>query len=145
MMSKQPLFGRILVPLDFTDKNVAALDVAVRLAVQNQSSVALLHVIEMVEHLAVDELKGFYSKLEAEARRRLGFPVSLFLEKGLTVEPEIGYGKRAEEIVNYAAANQVDLIVLSSHKFDEERPTQSLATISHKVAILAQCPVLLVK
>ena len=142
------VFRRILVPLDFTEKNLRALSVALELATQNRSGVALLHVIETVEHIPFGELKAFYSKLETDARSRMGMPSSMFLEKGLVVDPEVVYGKRAEEIVKYAAANQVDLIVMSSHKVGGEQPGQpgqGWGTISYKVAILAQCPVLLVK
>jgi nucleotide-binding universal stress UspA family protein len=139
------MFRRILIPLDFTEKNVRALELALDLAQQNQSSVALLHVIEVVEHVPMEELRDFYRKLEDAARERMNFPASMFLEKDLVVDSEIVYGRRAEEIVKYAVANGVDLIVLSSHKIGPDPSAQSLGTISHKVAILAQCPVLLVK
>jgi nucleotide-binding universal stress UspA family protein len=139
------MFHRILVPLDFTDKNIRALEVALELAKQNKASVVLLHVIETIEHIPTGELEGFYAKLEGAARARMAFPSSMFLEKGLVVEPEIVYGKRAEEIVKYVTANEVDLIVMSSHKINPEQPAQSWGTISYKVAILAQCPVMLVK
>jgi nucleotide-binding universal stress UspA family protein len=138
-------FHRVLVPLDFTEKNLRTLEVARQIAVQNKASVALLHVIETVEHVPFEELKGFYAKLEATARERFGLAASMMLEKDLAVEPEVVYGKRAEEIVRYAAANEVDLIVLSSHKIGPEQPAQGWAMISYRVAVLAQCPVLLVK
>jgi universal stress protein A len=139
------MFRRILVPLDFTDKNLRALEVARELAQQNRANVALLHVIETVEHIPFDEMQSFYRKLEDAARERMSFPARMFLERDLVVEPEIVHGNRAEEIVKYAVANQVDLIVLSSHKIGPEHPGQGWGTISYKVAILAQCPVLLVK
>ena len=139
------MIHRILVPLDFTDKNLRALEIARHLAVQNKASVALLHVIETVEHLPFEDLKGFYAKLEETARSRMDLPASMMLQQGLVVEPEVVYGRRAEEIVKYAAANEVDLIVLSSHKIGPDAPSHGWATISHKVAVLAQCPVLLVK
>ena len=55
------------------------------------------------------------------------------------------YGRRAEDIVNFAAANGVDLIVLASHRVNPSRVNRDWGTISYKVGILAQCPVLLVK
>ena len=139
------MFRRILVPLDLTDKNLRALEVALEIARQNRASVALLHVIEVVEHVLMEELRDFYHKLEDAARERMNFPASMFLQKSLVVDAEVVYGRRAEEIVRYAAANEVELIVLSSHKVGSAPAAQTLGTISHKVAILAQCPVLLVK
>ena len=35
--------------------------------------------------------------------------------------------------------------ILGSHRVDAEGGARSLSTVSHEVAILAQCPVLLVK
>jgi nucleotide-binding universal stress UspA family protein len=139
------MFQRILVPLDFTEKNLRALDVARDIALQHKSSVALLHVIETVQHLPFEELKDFYAKLEATARDRMSLPTSMMVQKDLVVEPEIEYGNRADEIVRYAATNGVDLIVMSSHRVGPEQTGGGWATISYKVAVLAQCAVLLVK
>jgi nucleotide-binding universal stress UspA family protein len=131
--------------LDFTDKNLRALQIARQIAVQNGASVALLHVIETVEHLPFDDLKAFYGKLEVTARDRFGLAASMMLEKGLVVDPQIRYGKRGEEIRAFAAANEVDLIVLSSHKVEPDQPGRGWATISYEVALTATCAVLLVK
>ena len=54
-------------------------------------------------------------------------------------------GNRAPEIVRYAGEIGVDLIVLKSHRIDLENPSAGWGTVSYKVGILAQCPVLLVK
>ena len=53
--------------------------------------------------------------------------------------------KRAAEIVKYASRNEVDLIVLSSHRIEKIHPAEGWATISYRVAILAHCPVMMVK
>jgi nucleotide-binding universal stress UspA family protein len=61
------------------------------------------------------------------------------------VESVVVYGRRAEGIVDFAAAHDVDLIVLASHRVDPSMANRDWGTISYKVGILAQCPVLLVK
>ncbi|HYM61510.1 MAG TPA: universal stress protein, partial [Thermoanaerobaculia bacterium] len=61
------------------------------------------------------------------------------------VATKVVIGDRVERILQFAAANDVGLIVLSSHKVDARRPGKGLDTISYKVAILAACPVMLVK
>ena len=48
-------------------------------------------------------------------------------------------------LVRFAEEQNVDLIVINSHKIEWDEPTQGLGTISYKVSILADCPVLLVK
>ena len=57
----------------------------------------------------------------------------------------IAYGKRTEEIVRCAGETGVDLIIMSSRKLDPDAPMQPWPTISHKVAVFAPCPVLLVR
>ncbi len=47
--------------------------------------------------------------------------------------------------MDFAAEEDSDLIILSSHRIDLENPGSSWTTLSYKVAILAQRPVLLVK
>ena len=139
------MFRRILVPLDFTDKSTVALDMAIQFAGPSQAGVTLLHVIETVEHLPFEDLRGFYGKLEEEAHARLRLRLGMFEEKALEVEHDVVYGRRAEEIVRYALEKEMDLIILSSHRIEPGRPSPAWGTISYQVAIMAQCPVLLVK
>ena len=44
-----PRFHHILVPLDLTSKNDAALNIAFEVAVQNKAAVSLLHVVQKIE------------------------------------------------------------------------------------------------
>ena len=44
------MFSRLLVPLDFTDKNEAAVTIALETARRDGAEVTLLHVIETIEH-----------------------------------------------------------------------------------------------
>ncbi|MFL6290864.1 MAG: universal stress protein, partial [Thermoanaerobaculia bacterium] len=63
----------------------------------------------------------------------------------IPVYHEVIYGKRAEAIVRHAEEREVDLIVLSSHKVDRDHPALGVGAISYRIAIVARCPVLLVK
>ncbi|NLA74663.1 MAG: universal stress protein [Deltaproteobacteria bacterium] len=63
----------------------------------------------------------------------------------IVIHTDITYGKRVQEIVRYASQKQMDLIILSSHKLEETGPGEGWATISYRVAILAPCPVMMVK
>lgn len=138
-------FGHILIPLDFTEKNQAALDVGFELAVTNQARVTLLHVIETIDLPDDPEVEQFVNHLRERADRELEFRAQRFADAKLPVEWKIRIGKRSREIVEYEAEHAIDLIVLSSHPIDPENPRASLATLSYQVAILSPCPVLLVK
>jgi nucleotide-binding universal stress UspA family protein len=143
------MFRKILVPVDFTDKNEPALAAAVQTALQpdpgERGEVELLHVIETIEHLAFEEMGDFYRGLETRAAAKLFALEDRFREAGVPVRHEILYGKRAEAIVRHAEDHGADLIVLSSHKVDRDHPALGWGTISYRIAIIARCPVLLVK
>jgi universal stress protein A len=140
-----PRFQHILIPLDFTEKSLPAIDIAFELAVANRARVTLLHVIEAI-HLETDaELEQFYAKLEKRADAELERISQRFTTAGLPVDRKIRLGKRLAEIVNDAGERQADLIIMSSHKPDLERPRQTWATLSYQVSVLCPCPVLLVK
>ena len=140
-----PRFHHVLVPTDLTERTEKSLQLANTLAALDTSRITLVHVIETIEGLRFGELRPFYRRLEKKAQtamtrlaRRVGTGVA-------QVDSAVAYGRRAEEIVNFAAAHDVDLIILASHRVNPSRVNRDWGTISYKVTILAQCPVLLVK
>lgn len=143
------MFRNILVPVDFTLKNEAALNTALDLARKAEGSgeakVTLLHVIETIEHVEFEEMADFYRGLETRSAAKLYGMEERFKAAEVPVYHEIVYGKRAETIVHHAEERGVDLIVLSSHKVDREHPALGIGTLSYRIAIVARCPVLLVK
>jgi universal stress protein A len=139
------MFRNILVPVDFTLKNESALNTAVDFARGKDAKVTLLHVIETIEHVELDEMADFYRGLETRAAAKLYGLEERFKHALIPVYHDIICGKRAETIVRYAEEREVDLIVLSSHKVDRDQPALSLGAISYRIAIVARCPVLLVK
>lgn len=140
-----PRFQHILVPLDFTDKNAAALDIAFELAVANQARVTLLHVIELIDLPDDDDIREFTDRLRIRADRELELRAQRFAEAKLQVDWKIRYGNRAREIADDEVERGADLIVMSSHNVDADRAARSLASVSYQVAVLSKCPVLLVK
>ena len=139
------MFQRILVPVDLTEKSLTAVDLAYELATQSRADVLLLHVVETIEYIAFDEMKHFYDRLEKSAREGLQEFSERFEGKGLRTEQFVVYGHRTKEIVDFAITNRADLIVMASHRVDPDRPGHDWSSISYAVAILAPCPVLLVK
>jgi len=137
------MFRRILVPVDFTKKSERAVRIAARMAVDRRASLILLHVIERVDAGEPRGLAGFYRKLESSARRRM----AVLVERALPARAsaEILYGNRVNEILRFAGARGIDLIVMSSHRLATRHPGEGWGTISYKVGLLSRCPVLLVK
>jgi nucleotide-binding universal stress UspA family protein len=139
------MFKHILVPTDLTAKTIEALNIAVKMALHDSSRLTLLHIIETIEDTEFEEFEDFYSKLNRRARKKMENLADPHQEKSLSITREIVYGKRVVEIVKFAEKNEIDLIVLSSHRVDVESAVQGWGTISYKVSILAHCPVMLVK
>jgi nucleotide-binding universal stress UspA family protein len=136
------MFKRILVPVDLSEKSSGAVDVGCRLAMVNHGQVILLHVIETIENLEFDELRSFYNKLEKNAAEKLRQLADQAPLKGGSIQTETVYGKRAKNIIEFAAKRRVDLIVLNSHRV---QPGSGFPSISYEVGVLAACPVLLLK
>jgi nucleotide-binding universal stress UspA family protein len=139
------MFHKILIPLDFTEANEPAVRLALESAAGPGSEIVLLHVIETLYDVPFEEMRHFYDRLERRAKERLDAAAEPFRAAGLAVEQEVIFGRRVEQILGFARDKEVDLILLSSHRLGSGRPLASLGTISHQVAILATCPVLLVK
>jgi nucleotide-binding universal stress UspA family protein len=139
------MFHRILVPVDLTEKSLTAVDLAYEFAAESGAEVILLHVIETVEHIQFEELKTFYQRLEISARKGLQEFSERFSSNKLKVDQAVIYGHRTKEIIDYAIGNGVDLIILSSHRIDPDRPGHDWSSISYAVAILSPVAVLLVK
>ena len=138
------MFHRILVPVDFTEKNRVAMNAVMELARAGASEVTLLHVIETMAY-EDDEIKSFYATLEHKARSRLQELAEQFDDTEISITGEVVVGRRGDCIVHYVLANEIDLVVMSSHPIDVDQLSQNWATLSYQVSILCPCPVLLVK
>jgi universal stress protein A len=139
------MFRKILLPLDLTDKHEGALRRAQELVLAAGGEITLLHVVERIPGLEAQEDKQFYERLEKSARKhlqRLGRQVSAGANPA---QIEIRLGNRAAEVVRFAQDVGCDLIVLTCPKFDPDSPAPSWGSMSWKISLLANCPVLLVK
>ena len=138
------MFNRILLPVDLTEKNDAAL-AAARQLLGAGGQVILLHVIETIADAPFEDMQDFYSRLEEKASAAMGVLAAELAGEEISVAQHISYGKRAAEIVSFAHDRQVELIIMSSRKLDPDKPETAWGSIGHQVAILARCPVLLLK
>jgi nucleotide-binding universal stress UspA family protein len=139
------VFQKILMPVDLSDTHQRAVEIAATLAGEADGQVILLHVVEVIPGLWIEEEREFYDRIEAAARDHLTRLGRQLEELHVPRREEIIFGNRAEEIVRYATETAVDLIVLSSHRIDLKNPGAGWGTLSYKIGILSQCPVLLVK
>ncbi|HET58470.1 MAG TPA: universal stress protein [Deltaproteobacteria bacterium] len=139
------MFSRVLVPVDFSEKCRRSLDIAVNIASRYEGSIDLLHVIETLVDTEYSELESFYRKLEREALKDMDDLVAPYRDGTVDIHTDILFGSRSLEILNYAQQRNAGLIIMNSHAVDINQSAQGWGTISYKVALLSQCPVMLVK
>jgi len=160
------MYRMILVPVDRSQRAAGAVAAAFELARHEPGArVTLLHVVEIIKDTTYDDYRDFYDALAAQAKSEMdallrpyddgrvvdGRVVDGGLVDGAPVdgapvfETVVVFGRRVEEILRVAEERAYDLIVLQSHRIDREEPTRGWGTISHRVGLLADCPVLLVK
>jgi nucleotide-binding universal stress UspA family protein len=140
------MFRSLLVPVDLSEKHHRAVEVASEMAKAFGATVHLLHVTEQIEGGGDDdEFRDFYTTLRERAERALERWRGEFAERGVEPECEIRLGKRGPEILSFAEQTGCDLILLTSHAIDREQPGRGFGTLSHQIALIAPCPVLLVR
>lgn len=139
------MFKNILVPTDFTQKGVQALEIALKVCTEEQSRISLIHVIETIDDTEGKEFEPFYDNLAKRASQKMEEIIGRMASGKGDIHTHILFGNRVREIVRFAREHDVDLIVLNSHRIEKAEPGEGWATISYRVAILAHCPVLIVK
>ncbi len=145
-------FDNILVPIDFSQFSQKALDVAVKLAGCCGGKIHLLHVEEDIFHMRRihkrhPPLEKMCDKVHetfiAEKRKAID-AIARAVPKKLLAKASIKEGHPFAEIVKYARAKCIDLVVLSS-RGESNVKHALLGTTTEKVSRKADCAVLIVK
>ncbi len=136
----------ILVPMDLTERTERVAERVSVLADPDGGRMTLLHIVQTFKDVPFEEEREFYAQLEETARAVLAARAERLMQAGIEVVVEILFGEnRAREIVRYAEVRGADLIVMASRPIDPEDPAEGFGRISHQVALLARCPVLLLR
>jgi len=136
----------ILIPMDFSDQSQQALDCAAALREKFPSRMTLLHVIEPLPGYAA-ELSVIPAEVDArreeELRNRLKETAA-----ALGGTPPVGTvclrGKPWRVICEWAADNEVDLIVMPTHGYSGLLHLW-LGSVAERVVQKAPCPVLVLR
>jgi nucleotide-binding universal stress UspA family protein len=116
---RRATFKRILTPLDGSETGESALHDAEAVAIKTGASMVLLHVIpepHVVEaRLLGPEFANFVKGMHDAGEKYLTKVNHRLTEKGIDVSNLIVSGDPAQEIINVAAHEKVDLIAMSTH------------------------------
>ena len=144
------MFTRILVPTDFSAPSDAALEYARNVATQFGASLHLLHVVEdpyrsaYAAEVYIPEVEGLRDELVSNAISRLEDRLYQRDVTELRVKADAVIGTPAWSIVEYAAANGIDLIVMGTHGRGGMAHLL-MGSVAERVVRTAPCPVLTVR
>jgi len=141
---------RICCPIDFSDASRAAMEIAADLARRQGADLVLLHAYpipgytfpdgsvvaspKMMQELA-DQAERHLEEWRAAAEGLVGAP---------RVETHTAVGEPAAEIVSYARASGIDLVVVGTHgRTGLEHAL--MGSVAERVVRRAHCPVLTVR
>lgn len=144
---------RIVVAVDLSPPSLRAVDLGADLAGRYGAALLLLHVVHDVgapdpgieAYAQIEHIRDPAPTLLIEALRdQLSGVCDRAAAKGAgQVRPEVVVGDAAEQILEFAKAEQADLIVLGSRGHGRLAGLL-LGSVSQKVIGLAPCPVLVV-
>jgi len=147
------MFKRILVAIDGSAHSMKAAETAIELARTYDTDLTFLHVTtklnlpdQLRDYLKGEQLAGQDLLAIDDATRRVVADISAKAEaEGVRkVKTIFREGKPARTIVAYAKSARIDTIVMGSRGLSELE-SALLGSVSHKVASLADCTVMIVK
>jgi nucleotide-binding universal stress UspA family protein len=115
--SRPVTLERILVPVDFSDCSLDALEYAAVVAQQAEASLTLVHVLEPVTYgldFTLDQSKTRHSEVESW-RKRLEELASSLRAFHISVESRLWGGLPVDSILDAAQTLPCDLIVMGTH------------------------------
>ena len=148
-MTRESLFYRIVVPTDFSDCAEEAWALAQRMAAALGSELVLAHVL--VETPLYDEgpftmerTKRVYEAARKWAEETIEHWAGTARGKGLKVRTVLRTGVPYREIVDLAANERADLVLIGTHgRGGLDRAL--LGSVADRVVRLSPCPVLTVR
>lgn len=141
-----PAIRKILVPIDFSDCSLDALEYALQAAKQFGAAITILHIMEPASYsldfslIHAGDARAQRERVEA----RMKDLTALLRREGLTADHVLRGGLPADSVLDWSREEAYDLIVMGTHG---RRGVSHLVSGSVAEAVLrrASCPVLTVK
>lgn len=142
---------KILVPVDFSEFSLEAVQAATSISMNRNAPVTALHVLEEL-HLIEFSDEGvmpygldekFKEELRTESENRLA-RLAKEVNDGISIETRLVWGNAADQIVKLAESEHFELIVMSTHG-RSGLGRFLLGSVAEQVIRHAPCPVLAVR
>ncbi len=137
----------ILVPVDFSERSLAALTYAIRFAQDFGGSLVVLHVLDpllVAGRLESARLRQLKSSSRREAEEQLQALRRELVQTGVRTQLFLRHGPATDVILAFGVAKKADLIIMSS----QGRTGLSrllIGSVAERVVRHARCPVLIVR
>lgn len=140
---------KLLVPTDFSEPSFRGVKAADELARHFGAELLMINVVSMSQFVPPSgppvptgyQLSTFIEELMDAARRSMLYTINEKLSDGVKSRSFVLSGSPAEEIVNMAASENVDGIIIATHGWTGWRRF-IFGSVAEKVVRLAECPVL---
>ena len=139
------MYENVLLPTDGSEAMETVLDHTVEVAGRRDATVHVLYVVDDRAFLTLrdDMLDEVVSELEATGDRAIDAAAERLEAAGLSTAAAMRQGNPADEILDYVAANDIDLVTMGTHGREYEQ--NMLGSVSQRVVSACEVPVLTVK
>lgn len=140
-------FKKVLCPIDFSTDSFTALDYAADFARQSEGQLILMHVVDNpLTDFYGPRGANFYAEVEhaLEKSKQLLTDAARTHAAGAPSEVVVTHGNPYTEILDLAAAQHVDLIVMATHgRTGPQRLV--IGSVTEKMVRSAPCPVFTIR
>ena len=138
--------NKILVPVDFSENSVKLLQHAVGTAGKSGASIVVMYVVEGIDkyaglsipHISLAEVE---KQLVQSAETKMERFIEDNMDPAVAHESIVLNGDIVEEINNYAAKQDVDMIVMGTHGYKGLEKVL-FGSVAERIVKTAPCPVL---
>ena len=139
------MLNKILIATDGSDHARKAIEYASDIAAKYEATVYLIHVVSPVHSLPEVDTQKIQDNQQKIAKEIIEEAEREIKKKGVeTYQSTILQGNPAQEIIEFARKNSVDMIVMGSHGAGKMEMLM-LGSVSNKVCHLADCTCVTVK
>jgi universal stress protein A len=141
-------FKKILVPTDFSDLSLAALEYATTFSEVFRAQIYMLHTLDTIPVLALDAVDLTTERIIYETEKNARNDLHAFIMSKVGDIPNlvevVRKGVAADEIVKFTKEENIDLIVMATHGRSGIAHVL-MGSVAEKVIQRSQVPVLTVK
>lgn len=115
---------------------------------RTRRAASILHVVQAIDsegETPDEETTEFYDHIRKRTESEMERISQRFTDAEVPCEVKVRVGDRLQEIIDFSSQHAVDLIIMSSHRIDPGNLAETWATLSYKVSVICDCPILLVK